>query len=578
MPNRARLNSSLAKRIVVTASAVLLAAAAQAAPPAGEAAESFGIRGPAVSKATKPARPAPSSRLGVELGSVPLVALSTVDNDELLLEDQLTEKGPGLRTKVLRYGIGRDVVLEAIDGAWTNLPDGARLWVAELVSPNALGLRLHVADAHLPQGAELAIYGPDDANPPEVHFGSPVSKSAFWTGTVGGDRARVEYLTPAGSPDALPFRLDRLQHLYRDPVAELSQAKAAGPCHNQVSCFPEWVDLSRAVSGVGFIGANSLFCTGQLLNVSGPSDFTPYWLTANHCMDNPGDAESAEFFWLYQTASCGGTPPALTSVPRSQGASLVSTGTLSDYTLLIVEGVIPAADLFWAGWTSKEPANGVDAVAIHHPQGEHKRISFGFKSAPPECSFFPGFGGRKLLRTDWTNAVTEPGSSGSGIFRQDTGQLYGQLLGGPSSCSQVPEGLFDCYGAFATTFTKIKKPLQAGSDDKSEQNDTCAKARVVKAGTLGSRIVKVLDEDWYKVTVKPGQTVFVDLSFADGNGDVDLQSFAACGGEVIAQSTGTSDSEGIGVTNVGTKPAFLLYRVFLADDTRNSYDMNVHFE
>ena len=577
MANSARLSGTFTKRIVLTASAVLLAAAAQAAPPTGEATEAFGIRGPAMTKAAKPPRPAPSHRLGVELRSIPLIALSTVDNDELRFEDQLTEQGPGPRTKVLRYGIGRDVVVAALDGAWTNLPGGARLWVAELISPNALGLRLHVADVHMPAGAELAIYGVGDDNPPEVYSGSPATKGAFWTGTVGGERARIEYLAPAGSPDELPFRLDRLQHIYRDPVAELTQAKAAGSCNNDVSCFPEWGDLSRAVSGIGFIGANSLFCTGQLLNVSGKADFTPYWLTANHCLDTQGDAESAEFFWLYQTASCNGTPPSITSVPRSQGATLISTNSQSDYTLLLVEGAVPAGDLFWAGWTSKEPANGVDAVGIHHPSGDFKRISFGFKEPANECSGFPGFGGRKLVRTTWTNAITEPGSSGSGIFRADTGQLYGQLLGGPSFCGVAPEGMFDCYGAFATTYTKIKKPLQGGSDDKSEQNDSCIKARVVKAGTLSGRIVKITDEDWYKISVKPGQTVVIDISFSNANGDIDFQFLGACNGDPLFADDSTSDTISVEATNVGNKPAFLLWRAFLANDTRNNYDMSVSF-
>jgi hypothetical protein len=413
---------------------------------------------------------------------------------------------------------------------------------------------------------------------------NPVAKRGdFWSGTIFGDKARLEYLAPAGASDELPFTVDRLQHVYLDPVAQLARSqleKAAGPCHNDVACFPEWVDISKAVSGVGSIGGpDSLFCTGQLLNVSGPADFTPYWLTANHCLDSQFQAESVEFFWLYQKATCGGSIPSLSSVPRSQVATLVATSPQSDFTLLLIEGALPANELFWSGWTSKEPPNGIDAVAIHHPQGDHKRISPGAKSGDLAlCKEFFG-SSVKMVRTDWTsNAVTEGGSSGSGIFRSDTGQLYGQLFGGPSFCGVQPAGLFDCYGSFASTFTKIKKFMKAGSDDKSEQNDACAKARVVKAGTLGGRIVKVLDEDWFKIQVKPGQTVVVDLGFADANGDIDLQSFGACGGEAVAASEGTTDGEGIAVTNVGSRPAFLFWRVFLADDTRNSYDMSVHFE
>jgi lysyl endopeptidase len=472
--------------------------------------------------------------------------------------------------------------------------------VAEVASTDALGVRLHFKDVHLPAGAELAVYAPSASDPGHgiVKSGSPrfdpdryvefyeaasplLRRGELWTGTLFGEKARIEYLAPAGASDELPFGVDRLQHVYRDPVAAQAKslAKAAGSCENDASCFPEFGDTARAVSGVGFIGANSLYCTGQLLNINGKApDFTPYWLTANHCMSEPVDAESAEFFWLYQTSSCGAAPPTIGSVPRSRGATLLSTNPQSDYTLAMIEGALPG-DLAWAGWTSKEPANGAEAVAIHHPSGDFKRISFGFKDgAIAECNQIPGFGGRKLVRTSWTNAVTEPGSSGSGIFRLDNQQLYGQLLGGPSFCGADPEDLFDCYGSFATTYTKIKNFLKGGADDKSEQNDACAKARVTKAGILGSRVVKVTDEDWYKIQVKGGQIVTVDVSFADANGDIDLQAFAACNQEPFASRDGTTDSESLSVQNVSSKPVFLFLRVFLADDTRNNYDLSVSFQ
>jgi hypothetical protein len=583
---------------------LFLASAGLAQAPAGDegaaAAEAFGVRGPSFAKAEKPVRATPSEALGIDLGRVPEVRLSALDVDALLLEDE--REARGARTKMFRFGVGRDVQVGARDGHWYDVADGQRLWVAEVASTDAIGVRLHFKDVRLPAGAELAVYAPSVSDPGRGIFksgssrfdpdryvefysaASPIAKrGAFWTGTIFGDKARIEYLAPAGAPaDELPFALDRLQHTYVDPVARVTKSlmeKAAGPCHNDVACFPEWVDISRAVSGVGVIGSNQMFCTGQLLNVSGPADFTPYWLTANHCMDNQGQAESVEFFWLYQKDTCGGAAPSITSVPRSQRATLLSTSTQSDYTLLLIEGALPANDLFWAGWTSKEPPNGIDAVAIHHPSGDHKRISPGAKSGDlAQCKDF--FGSNvKMVRTDWTTgAVTEGGSSGSGIFRADTGQLYGQLFGGPSFCGIQPAGLFDCYGSFASTFTKIKKLMKAGSDDKNEQNDSCAKSRVVKAGTLGGRIVKITDEDWFKILVKPGQTVVVDLGFADANGDIDLEIFGACGGEAVAVSDGTTDGESVAVTNVGNRPAFVFWHVFLADDTRNSYDMTVHFE
>jgi len=399
--------------------------------PGGEPAETFGLQGPAVQKAAKPARPTPAEKAGISLGTLPEVRLQALDTDALLREDAV----PGRmgRVKALRYGVGRDLQVSIQNGNWYDLADGSRLWAGEIVSTGALGLRIHLKDVRLPAGAELAVYAPGGSDPARgiVKSGSPLddpdrnvefyeasayTKSQFWTGSFFGDRVRIEYQAPAGeTSDALPFGVDRLQHLYLDPVDRTAKSlvgKAAGSCENDVTCYPEWRDVSHAVSGIGFIGQDALFCTGQLLN-SQAQDFTPYWLTANHCLDSAGDAESAEFFWFYQTANCNGNPPSLSSVRRSQGATLLSTNPTSDYTLLMVNGALPDG-LYWAGWTGKAVPDGIDVTAIHHPDGDYKRLSFGVKENNSACYDFRGTDGLQLVRITWLDGVTEPGSSGSG--------------------------------------------------------------------------------------------------------------------------------------------------------------------
>jgi hypothetical protein len=564
--------------------------AAQAKPPAvddsGEPLEAFGVAGPSFQKSLKPVRPTPSEAMGVDLASVPAVRLKALNHEALMQEDERDAREG--RVKIQRYAVGRDVQVTAQDGNWYDLANGKRLWVGEVVSTGALAVRLHFKDVHLPAGAELAVYGPTESDPARgvVKSGSPLfdpdryvehyegseamaQRSEFFTGHIFGDRVRIEYLAPAGAAsDTLPFAVDSLQHAYLDPVAKVGRSlvdeKAAGPCHNNVACYPEWADVARSVALITIpFGGGTGFCTGQLLNTSGPSDFTPYFLTANHCLSAPFEAAGSEVFWLYQSPSCGAPAPALGSVPRSRGASLISTDDTSDYSLILVEGALPDG-LVWAGWTSTNIPDGTPAVAIHHPSGDFKRISFAEKN---------GLCASNFVELDWTDGPTEPGSSGSGIFRADTGQLFGQLFGGPSSCGDES---FDCYGAFSTTFGRVKNFLKAGSDDNSEQNDSCKKAKNAKAGRLNTRIVKVNDTDWYKVSVPKGKTVRIQADFANDNGDIDLAAFANCnGGEPIVTSTSSSDSEELVLQNVGTKTAVLYVQVYLDSDTRNSYNLAV---
>ncbi len=234
----------------------------------------------------------------------------------------------------------------------------------------------------------------------------------------------------------------------------------------------------------------------------------------------------------------------------------------------MVEGALPDG-LFWSGWTAAAIANGTQAAGIHHPEADYKRISFGFKDVSSACPVnFDASAGRA--------AVTEPGSSGSGIFRVDTHQLFGQLFGGPSSCDADAADLFDCYGAFAVTYPQIKNPLRNGWDDAFEPNNTCAQARLVTTGTVKNRVVKILDPDWYKIKVNPGKTVTVKVTFVDANGDIDLDLFGAtCGGDPLVTSRGTGNQEAVTWTNHTGQAAFFTWKVYLASDTRNYYSMTV---
>jgi hypothetical protein len=520
---------------------------------------------------------APSTRLAIAgaLGRVPQVALPALDVEPFRVEDEILAG----TTKAMRIGVPRPVSLRGGDGSWHELENGAALWALDVVSPGAVALRLHLADLRLPAGAELAVYAPPDAGLDvgnvELLRAGAGPRASHWTATTAGERARLELYLPGGR-GRLPFRVDSLQHIYRHPLASDASllAKAAGPCHNDATCFGAYANLVRATGMLSFVGSGGAgFCTGTLLNISNKTpDFTPYFLTANHCLSSADDAASIEILWNYETTSCGGPAQSLSNVRRSVGATLVSTGEPSDFTLLIVEGRVPL-DVIWAGWTSKPIRPGQPAVGVHHPDGDFKRISFGVTGAG-RCP-----GGSNEVQVDWYDGVTEPGSSGSGIFTDDSRQqLFGQLWHGPSSCSASPGNLLDCYGSFANSYRTLKTPLKGGPDDNLDQNDSCKKAKRVRPGFFPGRVVKLTDEDWYRVDVPAGRTVVVQLDFAHGNGDVDLEGYAACGGAPIAVSNGVLDGEGVALTNVGSRTAQARFRVFLADDTRANYDLAIGLE
>jgi len=362
-------------------------------------------------------------------------------------------------------------------------------------------------------------------------------------------------------PTGDALRVDAIQHIYRDPV----RSPPDQSCHNDVMCFPAWADTAKACGGIGFISQNSIFCSGQLLNTLA-GDQTPYFLTAAQCIGTMAEAQSSEIFFKYQTPTCNGVPPAITSVPRATGCTLLAANTTLDFSLLMVDGTLPSG-LSWAGWISGAVADGALAACIHFPLGEFERISFGAKSSDPTC------GGPGFVRMNWTSGPTEPGSVGGGVFLDAPGQpLFGQLACGPSTCASVTS---DDFGSFSAAYPAISALLAAGSDDSFEPNDSCDRPRAMSLGSFPGLVAKSTDEDWYSVFLEPGETLSAEALFTHANGDIDVEMFSVCGGPPLAVSAGQTGWESAAWTNGGVSTQSVLIRVFLASDTRNTYTLTL---
>ena len=532
--------------------------------------QAFPLAGPGAPATPKPVEVrAPSAVFAPDLRAVDRIVLPPLDVADLLAEDQATPRDD----RALRYGVARELAVRPADGTWSLVGPNLFLWSLEITSPGALGIRARLS-LDLPGKAALFAWSPDA--PDRVHGPysgrGPFGGEPLWTPTSFGDTLRIEYLVSAPAPPdfgARPFVLDRIQHLYLDPLA---QSAAPGPgdvgsCHNDATCHPAWSTTRNAVAGVGSIQGDSLFCSGQLLNAQN-GDLTPYLLTANHCIGSNAEAQSAEIYWLYQSSTCNGSPPSLASVPQSAVTTLLDTqagiGT-HDFSLLMVEGGLPGG-LGWAGWNAGAIANGTDVTGIHHPDGSYKRISFGTKIFINDAD---------LVQVGWYDGPTEPGSSGSGLFVSSTQQLIGQLSTGASFCGFIGNSYPDQYGAFSKTYADISGLLAGGSDDGFENNDSCAAAAAVGNGTSNNLVVKSTDEDWYSMSVPAGNTLSVTLGFTHAFGDIDVRLFGSCGGAQLAIAESATNNEVLTWTNTTGSLQTVRCQVYLYSDTRNTYSMTI---
>ena len=236
----------------------------------------------------------------------------------------------------------------------------------------------------------------------------------------------------------------------------------AEDCHLDVTCYPEW---SSSATGVALMvieaDESSSACSGTLLN-NRRQDLTPYFLTAAHCVQTEEEARSVTAFWSYQTRTCNGDLPALRSVPRTEGAGLISAlggagHPEGDITLLQLEGDLPTGTVF-QGWDAAPQPIGSQVTGIHHPGsddwGRFKRISFG--QIIPESAY--GTSGDTYFNVSYPvgQGYTEPGSSGSAVF-SNSETVVGALSGGDIVGYACPtEPVTDYFTHFSALYPHVR--------------------------------------------------------------------------------------------------------------------------
>jgi hypothetical protein len=387
--------------------------------------------------------------------SIGLPPLGAADQEELnrlnIAAASATAKGR------LLIGLGRDFATEvAINSSamastnWTVLPDASRICSIEVSSASAVGLRVHLQGISLPEGARLVAYSPDQPTPGTAITAATLNgEPEAWTETILGEKVVVEcQLQPEVDPATVRFSVAGVSHLFQLPgVASSAVVVPNTPCENDVTCYPAWANVANGVARMGFVeNGNSYLCTGCLLNTV-PATYTPYFLTASHCILNQTVASTLELWWFYQTSSCNGAPPSLAQVSHtSGGADFLAIFGPNDFTFLRLRQVPPAGAQY-LGWSVSAPSAGAAVSIVHHPGGNPKKISLG-TVANTETYFWD-------IR--WNSGVTEQGSSGSPLFNSNL-QVIGQLYGGNSSCVN-PSGI-DQFGRFDLTYPYIAQWLQ----------------------------------------------------------------------------------------------------------------------
>jgi uncharacterized repeat protein (TIGR01451 family) len=384
----------------------------------------------------------------------PVQAIATVPQLSVAATDVASELANDAKigvTTPLRVATKSDVqVTPATHGSWEVVP-GGRLWRLRIFSEGATDLNLGFSRFHLPEGATLHLSS-EAENYTQGAFTSKDNKphGQLWTPMVPGDRLVVELFVPAGAAEP-ELTLSQVNRGYRDLFhrrKNLAIAKAAGACNNDVICpaGQPWTNEIRSVAVYTLNGQWT--CSGTLINdVAG--DKKNFFLTANHCQISAANAATIVIYWNFQSPTCGQHGGG--SLAQNQSGAIFRMAKSDvDVTLIELEDVPDLSfRVFYSGWDRSGVAP-TSIVGIHHPDTKEKSISFS-ATTPGTVDSCIGSSVNTHWNVVWNDGVTEPGSSGSGIWNPATHRLIGTLSGGDSSCS-VPAGP-DCYGKFSVAWS-----------------------------------------------------------------------------------------------------------------------------
>jgi len=392
-----------------------------------------------------------------------------VDVDALLAEDVERESSGKPVAPRFAKNIQVDYTLDN-SGTWETLEDGSRLWRLRLSSAGALSLNLGLGLFDLPEGAVFWVHAPDGSGVQGPYTANNRNAlGGLWTAVVLGDEMVAELRLPKDAEAKLGIA--SVNHGYRffgEREADVNLKR--GSCNINVVC-PQgdpWRDQIRSVARYTVScegGSATCLCTGQLVNNTA-QDLTPYFLSAQHCIEQTSDAPTVVAYWNYQSPECDDIAGGNLSQNQS-GSTFVSSSvydTGSDFTLVeLDDGPLPSYNVYYLGWDARDQVPDA-TTTIHHPSGEEKSISFDYD--PPTVTSLGGSsspGNGNYLRIGaWDEATTEAGSSGGCLYDSSTRRCVGTLSGGFASCTALDQP--DWFGRLAAQWTGDDTPETRLSD------------------------------------------------------------------------------------------------------------------
>jgi lysyl endopeptidase len=420
----------------------------------------------------------------------------TIDFERVLEEDRANGR------TLQRFSVRTDVDYALENGTWTNY-EAFSIWRIVFDAPDASSLSFGLRDIKLPESAEMYIYSIDD----KIIQGPITSKNlfenTFTSDVIESDKVEIAVIVHVEEQNLVTFNINSIGQGIKLKKASARAWTDANDCNIDVNC-PVGVPWTVERDAVALIlSGQTDWCSGSLIN-NQCQDLTPNFLTAFHCVTG---VSPAGFVFRFKFEA--GTPTCPGNSTGNQGTWITFSGstllassatTASDFALLLMGGTIAGVpNLAMAGWNRNVTVPQQVVTAIHHPEGDAKKISIDDEVL--------GTANTSLWRVDqWDIGLVQHGSSGCPLFDANH-RIIGQLHGGVNMIGCNPNGtsLVDNndFGRLSVSWTSGLSGFLAGANAPMTTNSI----RVPSIDNGGSTFVCTTNRQFTLQNPIPGRTV-----------------------------------------------------------------------
>lgn len=371
----------------------------------------------------------------IQYEGIPKYFNSRIDNLVSLSTEQSSIIDNDFDPMVFKYGDEYNLDINVLESSLVMSEDQEVTYLLGIQSRGAFGIGINFSQFFLSENAKLYIYDFEQT----YYIGSFTSlnnkdSEVLSTSIVKSDHVIIELTVPRNEIKNIKLHINSIIHDSTDILNYYnnSSSNSREDCNINVICS-EGDDWRDQINGAVRVSMGAGLCSASIINNT-ENDRTPYVLFADHCVS--GSPNNYVVYFNYQSTSCNGTSGSLNQ--SISGTNLLYQEDINsgaDIALLRLTSDIPDSyNPYYVGWSvSSSPPN--EAIGIHHPGGDIKKISF------TNDNVSAGGSGANYWEFQYDLGRVIPGSSGSPFFNEDKRQVGVASYIYTNYCDPSP----DCY-------------------------------------------------------------------------------------------------------------------------------------